>query len=81
MKFFDTHAHCDDKRFQCEYEGGTQGVITDCLSDNVSYIINIGTDLENSKVSTELADRFENVYASCGIHPSAVFYEDVDKVK
>lgn len=79
MKFFDTHAHCDDKRFEEEYEGGTAGVITDCLNSNVSYIINIGTNLENSRVSTELADRFENVYASCGIHPSDVFYEDPDK--
>ena len=79
MKFFDTHAHCDDKRFENEYEGGTHGVITDCLNDNVSYIINIGTDIVNSKVSIELAEKYENVYASCGIHPSEVFYEDMDK--
>ena len=79
MKFFDTHAHCDDARFENEYEGGTIGVITDCLNSNVSYIINIGTDLNNSLVSTQLADRFENVYASCGIHPSEVFYEDADQ--
>jgi len=79
MNFFDTHAHCDDKRFEAEYEGGTEGVITDCLNDNVSYIINIGTNLENSKASIELADRFENVYASCGIHPSDVFYNDPDE--
>lgn len=79
MKFFDTHAHCDDKRFIEEYPGGTDGVITDCLSSNVSYIINIGTDLNNSRTSLELADKYENVYASCGIHPSEVFYEDADK--
>ena len=79
MKFFDTHAHCDDRRFEEEYEGGTRGVITDCLNDNVSYIINIGTNLENSRVSTELADNFENVYAACGIHPSDVFYSDPDQ--
>ena len=78
MKFFDTHAHCDDKRFESEYEGGTLGVINDCLSSNVSYIINIGTDLNNSRASIELAEKFENVYASCGIHPSEVFYEDAD---
>ncbi len=79
MKFFDTHAHCDDKRFEAEYEGGTLGVITDCLNDNVSYIINIGTNLENSRASLELAEKFEHVYASCGIHPSDVFYDDPDK--
>lgn len=79
MKFFDTHAHCDDKRFESEYEGGTNGVISDCLNDNVSYIINIGTNLENSRASIQLAERYENVYAACGIHPSDVFYENADK--
>ena len=79
MKFFDTHAHCDDKRFESEYEGGTIGVINDCLNSNVSYIINIGTDINNSRVSIELAEKFENVYASCGIHPSEVFYDDPDE--
>lgn len=79
MKLFDTHAHCDDKRFDTEYEGGTLKLIEDCFNDNIGYIINIGTNLENSRVSVELAHRFENLYASCGIHPSDVFYEDVDK--
>ena len=79
MKFFDTHAHCDDKRFNEEYEGGTDGVIKDCLNDNISHIINIGTNLENSLASTMLADKYENVYASCGIHPSDVFYDDPDE--
>ena len=79
MKFFDTHAHCDDKRFGEEYVGGTDGVITDCLSNNVSHIINIGTNLENSKASIELSKKYETVYASCGIHPSDVFYDDPDE--
>ena len=79
MKFFDTHAHCDDKRFESEYEGGTDGVITDCLNGNVSNIINIGTNLENSRASILLAEKYKNVYASCGIHPSDVFYDDPDK--
>lgn len=79
MKLFDSHAHCDDKRFDTEYEGGTLKLIEDCFNDNIGYIINIGTNLENSKVSVDLAHRFENLYASCGIHPSDVFYEDADK--
>lgn len=79
MKLFDTHAHCDDKRFEEEYDGGTLKLIEDCLNDNVGYIINIGTNLENSRVSIELAHKFDRVYASCGIHPSDVFYDDMDK--
>lgn len=79
MKFFDTHAHCDDSRFENEYEGGTHQLIKDCFASNIEHIINIGTNLENSKKSVELANMYEGLYASCGIHPSDVFYEDADK--
>ena len=79
MKFFDTHAHCDDKRFDAEYEGGIHGAIKDCLNSNVSNIINIGVCINTSKASIALAEQYENVYASCGIHPSEVFYESVDE--
>ena len=78
MKFFDSHAHCDDLRFEEEYEGGVHGVITDCLESNVSYIINIGTSVRGSEKSVALAQKYENVYAACGIHPSEVFDEDID---
>ena len=81
MTLFDTHAHCDDKRYEAEYEGGTDKLIRDCLENGVSNIINIGTCLENSKVSIALAHKYDGVYASCGIHPSDVLsYDDVDKV-
>ena len=79
MKFFDTHAHCDDKRYDEEYEGGTHQLIKDCFDSNVSYIVNIGTNLKNSKKSIELANMYPNMYASCGIHPSDVFYDDPDE--
>lgn len=79
MKFFDSHAHCDDNRYNVNYEGGTMGLINDCLSSNVSHIVNIGTSVESSRVSVELANEFENVYATCGIHPSEVFYENTDE--
>ena len=81
MKFFDTHAHCDDKRFENEYEGGTDGAILDCLNDCVGNIVNIGTNLDNSKASIALAEKYNEVYASVGIHPSdAILYDDVDYV-
>lgn len=69
MTLFDSHAHCDDARYASEYEGGTDKLIKDCIDSGVTNIINIGTCLENSKVSIELSHRFEGVYASCGIHP------------
>lgn len=81
MKLFDTHAHCDDKRYEAEYTGGTRQLIKDCFENDVEYIVNIGTCLENSSASLELADEFDNVYASCGIHPcDTIKYDNVDYV-
>ncbi len=81
MKLFDTHAHCDDDRFENEYEGGTRQLIKDCFDNNIEYIINIGTCLENSHDSINLANEFENLYATCGIHPcDAIKYDNVDYV-
>lgn len=81
MELFDTHAHCDDARYENEYEGGTDALIKNCMSKGVTHIVNIGTCLENSRASIELAHKHNGVYASCGIHPSDVLsYDDVDMV-
>ena len=81
MKLFDTHAHYDDVRFINEYEGGTDGAIRDCLNDCVGNIVNIGTNLDNSLASIALSEKYDEVYASVGIHPSdAILYDDVDFV-
>lgn len=79
MKLFDTHAHYDDARFETEYEGGTSAVLNDCFNDCISNIVNIGTSIENSRASIALAEKYEQVYASVGIHPSdCLTYDDVD---
>ena len=81
MKLFDTHAHCDDGRIQNEFEGGVDGYIRHQLENGVCNIVNIGTNLDNSRVSIELAKKFDEVYATCGIHPYDIrFYDDVDSV-
>ena len=80
MKLFDTHAHYDDERFETEYEGGTSAVLNDCFNDCIGYIVNIGTNIESSKKSLALAEAYENIYASCGIHPcECLKYESVDE--
>ena len=81
MELFDTHAHCDDARYETEHEGGCDKLIRDSFESGVKNIINIGTCLENSRVSIELAHKHEGMYAACGIHPSDVLsYESVDEV-
>lgn len=75
---FDTHAHCDDERIKNSFEGGVDGYIKHQLENGVSYIVNIGTNLDNSRASLALAAKFDTVYASCGIHPYDIrFYDDI----
>ncbi len=76
---FDTHAHCDDMRIENEFDGGTQGYIKHQLESGVGNIVNIGTNLDNSRVSIDLATKFDALYASCGIHPYDIrFYDDIE---
>lgn len=75
---FDTHAHCDDERIKNEF-GSLDDYIRHQLENGVGTIVNIGTNLENSRVSIELSKKFEQIYATCGIHPYDIrFYDDMD---
>lgn len=75
---FDTHAHCDDERIKNEF-GSLDDYIRHQLENGVGAIVNIGTNLENSRVSIELSKKFEQIYATCGIHPYDIrFYDDMD---
>ena len=80
IKIFDTHAHCDDERIKNGFLGGVDAFIEHQFENGVGAIVNIGTNLENSRASIELAKKFDNVYASCGIHPYDIrFYDNVEK--
>ncbi|MFA6947720.1 MAG: TatD family hydrolase [Eubacteriales bacterium] len=81
LALFDAHAHYDDSRFD-NPDGDTpeRFALLDKLfsTGEVSYIANIGTNLETSAASLELAGRYENIYAACGIHPSdCMRYDDI----
>lgn len=76
---FDTHAHCDDERIKNEFFGGCEAYIRHQLENGVCNIVNVGTNIENSRVSVALSAKFDEVYAACGIHPSDTrFYNDID---
>ncbi len=72
MDIFDTHAHYDDKAFdEDRYE------LLDAMAKNdVKYIINQGTDVETSKFSISLAEKYDYVYAAVGIHPEEIYKEE-----
>ena len=75
---FDTHAHLDDKRFNDDREQ----LIDSLQENNVSLVMNIGSDLENSFKSVELSKKYDFIYAAVGIHPhSAQQTNDIDLLK
>jgi TatD DNase family protein len=65
-EFFDTHAHLDYSDFAQDLND----VIARAQSAEISKIISIGTNLDSSRRAVQLAERFPNVYAVVGWHPS-----------
>ena len=61
----ETHAHLDFDQFDSDREE----VIKRAHKSGIEIIFNIGTNLETSRFSSELAQKYENIYASVGIHP------------
>ena len=79
MKYFDSHAHYYDERFESEISEGVDTLIGALLKDSVSCIVNIGTSPATSRQAIEQAKRYPNMYTAIGIHPSDTrFLSDID---
>ena len=65
---FDSHAHYFDKKFTT-VEGGAAGILSSLFSTTVSHIVNVGTNLQNSRRAVEMAGGYAGMYAAVGIHP------------
>ncbi len=64
MKYIDIHAHLDFPDFDSDREQ----VIVDMKSKDIGSF-NIGTSVETSKNSIELAEKHDHIHAIVGIHP------------
>jgi TatD DNase family protein len=66
MKFVDAHIHLSDP----EYKNRVDDIIAIARQNSVVAMVTNSTNLETSKLSFELAERYPNlVYAAVGIHP------------
>ena len=65
MKLIDTHAHL----YYDQMYNNLDTVLDEATENGVTKIICIGTDLNTSKQSVEIANKYDNVYAAVGIHP------------
>jgi TatD DNase family protein len=69
MKFVDVHIHLSDE----EYSESLDEIVQDANNANVVALVSNSMDLRTNFRSLELAEQFRGtVYASLGIHPSAV---------
>ena len=64
----DTHAHIDG----ADYDEDREEVIERARESGVQYMVNIGCDVESSYRSMELAEQYDFIYATAGIHPHDV---------
>ncbi len=61
----DSHAHLDDRRFNRDRDQ----LIKSLRDNGVEYVVNNGSDLQTSIASINLAEKYENIYATIGVHP------------
>lgn len=62
---FDTHAHLEDKQFNSD----VTEVIKRAQNEGVSLILNVGYNLKHARKSIALAEKYDFIYASVGLHP------------
>ena len=62
---FDTHAHYDHGKFDADRDV----LLASLPEKGVGLVVNIGADLTGSDASVRLADRYDTIYATVGIHP------------
>ncbi|AIS51318.1 hydrolase, TatD family [Thermoanaerobacter kivui] len=71
----DSHAHLEDEK----YDRDREKVIEECKKD-LTFLINVGSNLLTSKQSIELTHNYDFIYASVGIHPHDA-QREFDKVE
>ena len=63
-KLFDTHAHYTDERLKDKPE-----LLSSIFGGDVSCIVTVASSIGDSKECINLAEKYDGIYASVGIHP------------
>ncbi len=65
---FETHAHYEDKQFDKD----RHELLASMASQGIGCIVNVGSSIETTKKSIELAETYDFIYAAAGVHPSEI---------
>jgi TatD DNase family protein len=66
MMLIETHAHLDYPDFANDFED----VVQRATKADVTRILTIGTSIESSRRAVELAEKYSNIFAVIGVHPT-----------
>ena len=80
--YIDVHCHLTGEEY--DEIGGVEQVIKNAEENGVGLVICSGFDLASSKISADLAEKYENLYFCAGFHPSelAKYNEgDLDEIR
>ena len=67
MELIDSHAHLADERILPDVDG----VVERARAAGLAGIVSIATDAEDARTNLGLAERFDDVWCTAGIHPHA----------
>ena len=62
---FDTHAHMDDRAFDCDREA----LLTALPQQGIQLLMNPGCSLASSRNTSALSQQYDYIYAAVGSHP------------
>jgi TatD DNase family protein len=74
--FFDIHSHLHDKAF-----GEDREKLLDDMKAYGTGTITVGTDIKESERAVSLAEKYDHVYATVGLHPNDNIGEEFDEEK
>jgi TatD DNase family protein len=65
ISLFDSHCHLTDR----SYLTNLDEIIQRAKDNGVLYILTVGLNIADSRASVKIAEKYQNVYCSVGIHP------------
>ena len=73
----DSHVHLDDEAFDEDRDE----LIKNLNENGIEIVVNNSSDLSSSENSVKLANKYENIYASIGVHRHEAerYNDDVEK--
>ena len=73
ISLVDSHCHIP----MIEVEGGIQAILDKAEENNVDHMLCVSIDLQSFPAIQALADQYESIYASAGVHPNTILKNEI----